>query len=175
MSECFEVDFLPVGENSCSGDAICLRYGSPQTGYNINIVDGGYASTTEAIVSHLNSFYGRPTRIDNVVLTHADRDHAAGLVEILERYEVGALWMNRPWLYADQVIHHFHGNWSVPGLISHLRNEYDKLVELETIANRKGIPIYEPLQGAQIGEFVVLAPSRERYMGSRQKTDDRAR
>jgi hypothetical protein len=50
MSECFEVDFLPVGENSCSGDAICLRYGSPQTGYNINIVDGGYASTTEAIV-----------------------------------------------------------------------------------------------------------------------------
>jgi beta-lactamase superfamily II metal-dependent hydrolase len=164
MSECFEVDFLPVGENSCSGDAICLRYGSPQTGYNINIVDGGYASTTEAIVSHLNSFYGRPTRIDNVVLTHADRDHAAGLVEILERYEVGALWMNRPWLYADQVIHHFHGNWSVPGLISHLRNEYDKLVELETIANRKGIPIYEPLQGAQIGEFVVLAPSRERYI-----------
>jgi beta-lactamase superfamily II metal-dependent hydrolase len=164
MPQGFEIDFLPVGENSCSGDAICVRYGSPESGYIINVIDGGYASTTETIITHLNSHYGRPTRIHNVVLTHADRDHAAGLIGILEQYEVAALWMNRPWLYAEEIVHHFHGNWTVPGLVSHLRDEFDKLVELESIAIRKGIPIYEPLQGAQIGEFVVLAPSRERYI-----------
>lgn len=164
MPQGFEIDFLPVGETSCSGDAICVRYGSPETGYTINVIDGGYASTTETIITHLNSHYGRPARIHNVILTHADRDHAAGLIGILEQYEVGALWMNRPWLYAEQVIHHFHGNWTVPGLVSHLRDEFDKLVELESIALQKGIPIYEPFQGAVVGQFVVLAPSKERYI-----------
>lgn len=164
MPHGFEIDFLPVGENSCSGDAICVRYGSSESGYTINLVDGGYSSSTDTIIAHLNAHYGRPTRIHNVVLTHADRDHAAGLIGILEQYEVGALWMNRPWLYAKQIINNFHGNWTVPGLVRHLRDEFDKLVELENIAIRKGIPIYEPLQGAQIDKFVVLAPSRERYV-----------
>ena len=36
---------------------------------------------------------------------------------------------------------------------------------LEELANEKGIPISAPLQGAQIGEFLVLAPSKERYLG----------
>ena len=164
MEQGFEIDFLPVGENSCSGDAICVRYGTAETGYEINVIDGGYGSTTQSIIDHIDANYGRPTGIDNVVLTHADRDHAAGLIGILEHYEVGALWMNRPWLYADQVIHHFHGNWTLSGLIQHLRDEFDKLVELEKIAQRKGIPICEPFQGARIGGFVVLAPSKERYI-----------
>ena len=164
MAQGFEIDFLPVGEGSCSGDAICVRYGTPEAGYTINVIDGGYGSTTQTIIDHLNANYGSPTRIHNVVLTHADRDHASGLIGILEHYKVDALWMNRPWLYADQIVHHFHGNWTVPGLVQHLRDEFDKLVELERIALRKGIPIHEPLQGAQIGEFVVLAPSRERYI-----------
>jgi hypothetical protein len=57
MPQGFEIDFLPVGENSCSGDAICVRYGSPESGYTINIVDGGYGSTTETIVDHLYNHY----------------------------------------------------------------------------------------------------------------------
>ena len=40
MPQGFEIEFLPVGETSCSGDAICVRYGSPETGYTINVIDG---------------------------------------------------------------------------------------------------------------------------------------
>jgi beta-lactamase superfamily II metal-dependent hydrolase len=165
MADSFEIDFLPVGENARSGESICIRYGSIATGYHIHVVDGGYANTTETIIQHLANHYGRPRRIENVVLTHADGDHAPGLIGILENYEIGALWMNRPWLYASEVLHHFHGNWTIQGLIDHLRAEYSTLVTLENIALKKGIPIYDPLQGARIGPFVVLAPSRERYVG----------
>ncbi len=161
--EGFEIDFLPVGEESRSGDAICIRCGSAERGYTINVVDGGFKATTAKIIEHLDQNYGRPSRIDNVVLTHPHADHAAGLVGILEAYEVGALWMHRPWLHSEEVIHNFHGNWTVHGLSAHFREEFATLVELEAIANRKNIPIYEPFQGAQIGEFVVLAPSRARY------------
>ncbi|WP_342723920.1 hypothetical protein AAFG07_33235 [Bradyrhizobium sp. B097] len=38
------------------------------------------------------------------------------------------------------------------------------IASLEEIATRKGIPIGEPLQGAFIGPFRVLAPSRARYL-----------
>jgi len=160
----YEIDFLPVGEQSCSGDAICIRYGSVADGFTIHLIDGGYTSTTTTIINHLNSHYGRPERIENVVLTHADGDHAAGLVGILEHYEIGALWMNRPWLYAAEIIHRHHGNWTVAGLTAHLQEAFPTLVELETIANEKGIPIFDPFQGANIGAFTVLAPSRERYI-----------
>ena len=165
MADGFEIDFLPVGESACSGESICIRYGSAATGYHIHVVDGGYASTTETIIQHLANHYNQPKRIENVVLTHADGDHAPGLIGILETYEIGALWMNRPWLYAAEILHNFHCNWSLQGLIDHLRSEYSTLVTLEDIAIKKGIPIYSPLQGAQIGPFVVLAPSRARYVG----------
>jgi hypothetical protein len=64
MPEGFEIDFLPVGENSCSGDAICVRYGSPESGFTINVVDGGYASTTETIIAHLRAFLSKVYSVD---------------------------------------------------------------------------------------------------------------
>ena len=164
MAQGFEIDFLPVGENSCSGDAICVRYGSAESGYKIHVIDGGYKNTATTIMAHLTNYYGSPRRIDHVVLTHPHTDHAGGLAEVLENYEVGALWMHRPWLYASQIVHHFHGNWTAEGLAKHLRDELPTLVELESSAIRKDIPICEPFQGANIGKFLVLAPSKARYL-----------
>ena len=45
-----------------------------------------------------------------------------------------------------------------------MKEMHPYLVELEEIAARKKIPIYDAFQGAQIGEFVVLAPTRDRYI-----------
>ena len=72
--------------------------------------------------------------------------------------------MNRPWLYADEVINHFHGNWSIEGWIKHVRETHEYLVELEDLARGRGMEPQEVFQGAQIGPFHVLAPSRGRYI-----------
>ena len=45
-----------------------------------------------------------------------------------------------------------------------MKEMHPYLVELEEIAARRKNPIYDAFQGAQIGEFVVLAPTRDRYI-----------
>jgi len=73
------VTFLDIGQ----GDAILIR--SP-SGHNI-LVDGGPSgeAITEALGRHL-PFWDRHLHL--VVLTHPDQDHLAGLVTVLERYDV---------------------------------------------------------------------------------------
>lgn len=159
----YDIDFLPVGTKASSGDAIALRYGNDLSGYTVHIVDGGYADTAPGLIEQIRTGYNTEY-VDFVVLTHADGDHAAGLVEVMQTLSVGALYMNRPWLYAGDIIHHFHGNWTISGLYNHLREKYPTLVELESIAAMRGIPVYEAFQGTAIGQFRVLAPSKQRYL-----------
>ncbi|MDR9775024.1 MBL fold metallo-hydrolase [Rhizobium hidalgonense] len=159
----FEIDFLPVGNGTKSGDAICLRYGNPNSGFAIHVVDGGYTETGEDIVVHLKTRFGNPRRIDHVVLTHPDTDHISGLFELFYNFQVGTLWMHRPWLHADQIIHRFHGNWSLGGLTNHLRDQFAALRELEELALANGARVMSPVQGRNIGAFTILAPSIDRY------------
>ena len=84
--------------------------------------------------------------------------------QYLEHFSVGALWMLLPWNYVDELISRFDRYTNPENLKKKLREAYPYLVELEKIANRKGIEIRAPLQGAQIGAFTVLAPSRARYL-----------
>lgn len=158
----FEVDFLPVGENG-SGDAICIRYGD-DSGFYVHVVDGGYTDTAETIINHITKHYGPNVVIHHMVLSHADDDHARGLIGVLQHFTVLNLWMNRPWLYCAEVIQHFHGNWTLAGLEKEIKAAHSYLVDLEAIANEKGTVIHEVFQGAQIGAFTVLAPSRDRYV-----------
>lgn len=159
----YEVDFLPVGEGS--GDAIVIRYGDDTNGYSVHVVDGGRAETAQTVIDHINNFYPG-YYINHMVLSHADDDHATGLVGVMEKVEVKHLWMNRPWLYAAEILHHFHGNFTLQGLIDNIKERHPYLVELERVANRKGTVIHEVFQGAQIGAFNVLAPTRNRYVNS---------
>jgi hypothetical protein len=82
----------------------------------------------------------------------------------MERFEVKHLWMNRPWIYVDEVINNFHGNYNREGLIRDIRQKHDYLVCLEDLALARGTPIHEVFQGTVIGAFTVLAPSRARYI-----------
>ncbi|MGN7830900.1 ComEC/Rec2 family competence protein [Pseudoxanthomonas sp. 22568] len=159
----YEIDFLPVGEGS--GDAIVIRYGEAATGYWLHVIDGGRTETADTIVDHIDAFYPG-YHINHMVVTHADNDHACGLVGVMKKKRVEHLWMNRPWLYASEVLHHFHGNYTLQGLIDEIKSRHSYLVELEQLARAQGTQIHEVFQGDQIGKFTVLAPHKQRYIQS---------
>jgi beta-lactamase superfamily II metal-dependent hydrolase len=161
MAEYYEIDFRQV-HTSKSGDAIPIRY---QLGSNwyVHLVDGGYTSTAPAVAEFIETTYGT-SRINNVVVTHPDKDHAEGLGPIVENFDIGALWMLCPWHYAANVLPYFPRYQSIDRLAKRLQDEYPYIHELEKIARRRNIPIKEPFQGTRIGPFIVLAPSPARYL-----------
>ena len=164
MAAYFEIDFLSVGDSQ-SGDAIALRYERDGNTF-VHVVDGGFQDDGPHVMAHLRKYYGG-TGVSHVVLTHPDSDHADGLRTVLEECAMptgGGLWMLRPWLYAADLLGHFARFTTVSGLEKALREAYPSVAALEEIAQRRGIPIYEPFQGATIGEFTVLAPSKARYL-----------
>ena len=162
MTDYFELDFLNV-DSKRSGDAIPIRYEIGGMTY-IHVVDGGFQNTGQKVVNHIKRFYGDPDYIDYVVVTHPDGDHAGGLRTILEEFNVGALWMLRPWDYADELIHRFQRFTSVENLRRRLREIYPNIAALEDIAVQRGITVLEPFQGSTIGAFRVLSPTKEHYL-----------
>jgi beta-lactamase superfamily II metal-dependent hydrolase len=158
----FEIDFLSV-EAKESGDAIALRY-QINGATSIHLVDGGFQDTGDHVVEHVQKYYGTSAVVDRVIATHPDGDHLAGLPTVLENLTVQELWMLRPWAYAHEIIDRFKNVGSVDYLIRALREAYPHVSTLEEIANRKRIPIREPFQGAAIGSFRVLAPTKARYL-----------
>ena len=159
----FEIDFLEAGTNS-SGDAIALRYQDDGGTTYIHVVDGGYTDDGAKLVAHVKEYYEDPESIDNVVLTHPDGDHAAGLASVVEDFAVGALWMNRPWNHLEALLPRFEYDYTQDGLKRRLKRDFPNTAELERLAEAKGIEIKDVFQGDQIGPFTVLAPSRDRYL-----------
>lgn len=80
-----EVVFLDVGQ----GDAILIKTPDKQ----VILIDGGPDNRVLRRLGENLPFYRR--RIDLVIYSHYHDDHTIGLVEVVERYQVGKL------LYAD--------------------------------------------------------------------------
>lgn len=127
------VVFFDVGE----GDAIFIE--TPR-GQQI-LIDGGPSPTT--LISALGRrmpFWDRS--LDLVILTHADDDHIAGLIPVLERYRVGRV---------------------LDSGYEHVSPMYERWLEL---IEEKGIPSHLARAGMRIGagngvELVVLHPGTE--------------
>jgi len=162
MPDYYEIDFLNVGPKK-SGDAIPIRY-STSGNIRIHVVDGGFQEKGEELVNHIKQYFDSPSKINAVVVTHPDGDHAGGLRKLFENFEIDELWMLRPWLYVDELINLFKHFTSKDNLKKRLKELYPNIAKLEELADENEIPILEPFQGNQIGEFVVLAPSKERYL-----------
>ena len=82
----FEVDFLKVGEESSSGDAIPLRYGDlhgDRSSQYVVVIDAGFKETGPDVVHFVRERY-QTFVVDLAISTHPDRDHAAGLGVVLD-------------------------------------------------------------------------------------------
>lgn len=78
-----EIYFLSVGQ----GDSIFIE---TPLGHQI-LIDGGPDATISEKLARLLPFWDK--EIDLIILTHPDRDHVAGLVDVLKRYRIdNVLW-----------------------------------------------------------------------------------
>lgn len=163
LPDAIEIDFLPVGTGNRSGDAIAMRY--RRNGIeSVMIYDGGTQDSGAALIQHVRNHYGT-NRVDHVVNSHPDNDHASGLSLVLEQMEVGALWIHRPWAYSKLLSGYFADPRYTPeGLARRFKDNMSAAHTLEKVATTRRIPIYEPYQGASIGAFVVLSPERNWYL-----------
>lgn len=163
----YEIDFLPVGDGSRSGDAIALRYGNltgPRHEQTVIVIDGGFTDDGEALVKHLRNYYGTDI-VDVVVSTHPDQDHVCGLKVVLEQLQVRELWMHRPWQHSQEMASLRHKAFASAKLDEKVEKSLQGESELEDLANSLGIPIREPFTGVATpgNAFVVLGPTVEYY------------
>lgn len=159
----YEIDFLAVGDGKRSGDAIAVRYGSPGA-YRIMVVDGGNKESGQALVDHIKGYYNS-TRVDYLVNTHPDTDHASGLEVVMENLQVGEAWVHQPWNYPEKIINWFKdGRITVDSLRERLQDALYHAYRIEELAKAKHVPVYEPFQGSKIGDFHVVSPSRDWYL-----------
>ena len=162
MTDFIEIDFLEAGDKG-SGDAIAIRHRQNTLDW-IYVVDGGYTDDGQKLVNHIRKYYDNPSYIDHVVLTHPDADHASGLATVLNEFNIGCLWMNRPWQHVDELMPRFERYQDRDRLIARLKRDFPKPAELEEIANDRGIEINDAFLGTCIGEFTVLSPNKAAYL-----------
>ncbi len=164
----YEVDFLAVGEESKSGDAIALRFGDLEASreeQTVVIIDGGYKQSGEDLVSHIKEHYGTDI-VDLVVLTHPDSDHASGLHVVLEKLTVKKLWMHKPWEHSDgKAIQFEDGRVTDKSIGERLKNALETAYTLCQLAEEKNIPIEEPFTGLLdvTGNIKVAGPTHDYY------------
>ncbi|MGO9267459.1 MAG: MBL fold metallo-hydrolase [Candidatus Binataceae bacterium] len=159
-----EIEFRPVGEGSKAGDCLVIRHGTPQE-YWVTVVDGGTRDSGAALVDHLRALCGKDVKVADVIVTHADQDHASGIRDVLEGLKVYNLWMHVPWLHAAEARPYFKDKrFTDAGLADKLRKEYDILNELFDLASARNVVVREPFRDAIIGPFRVLSPTSYSYV-----------
>ncbi len=143
----YEIDFLKVGADEKSGDAIALRF--PRQGrWAVVVIDGGFVDVGAELVEHVQRWYNT-RRVDLVISTHPDADHLNGLTPVLEGLDVTELFIHLPRLHRSDV-----SDWGVEPV--------DDLVRL---AQRRRVTVTEPFAGeSRFGGILTIAgPTVEYY------------
>jgi beta-lactamase superfamily II metal-dependent hydrolase len=164
----YEVDFLGVGRESKSGDAIAIRFGNlhgRRDEQTVVVIDGGFSDTGTELVEHIRTHFGTDT-VDLVISSHPDQDHINGLEALLNELDVKELWLHQPWLHNQNLADEFaDGRLTDSSLGERLKQNLERAWSLAKLANRKGIVLKEPFTGLtyKLGAVKVLGPSQSYY------------
>ncbi|MFH1029927.1 MAG: MBL fold metallo-hydrolase [bacterium] len=164
----YDIDFLPVGDKTTTGDAIAVRFGNlhgDRSEQTVIIIDGGFQESGEKMVNFIQDVY-KTNEIDLVISTHPDQDHSSGLQKVLENLFVKKLWMHKPWDHADEIKNMFvNGKVTEKSIREDLKKSLEEAKGLEALANKKGILIEEPFAGKSEfnGQLLVLSPTENFY------------
>lgn len=163
-----EIDFLPVGEKTQSGDAIVMRFGDlrgTRDKYSVVIIDAGFQENGEQVVKHVSNIY-KTNIVDLIISTHPDADHAGGIPTILEELSVKKIWMHKPWDHTDNIAKLFKKSSVTDKQIEkEIIKSLITVKNIEEIADSKGIKIVEPFTGItdDTKRIVVLGPDIDFY------------
>jgi len=164
----YEIDYIPVGNNSRSGDAIAFRFGNlagTRDEQFVVVIDGGFKDSGEQLVQLIKDTY-KTQQVDLVISTHPDEDHISGLLIVLEKLSVGQLAMHRPWNHASEIKSFFKDKrLTKSGLEARLEKSLQYANDLESLAIKKRIEIVEPFAGITgfNNRAIVLGPSSDYY------------
>lgn len=164
----YEIDFLPVGDGSSSGDAICLRYSSDEGAtWHVGVIDGGTQASGEALCKHIKTHYGTET-IDFLICTHPDQDHASGLSNVMEQLTVKKLLIHCPWDYIDYFFDSVNdGRVTKESLRKRLIECHPYAYTIYEKAIQNNIPIYHPFSDTndhKIPNLSIVGPSGNFYL-----------
>ncbi|WP_419779883.1 DNA internalization-related competence protein ComEC/Rec2 [Maridesulfovibrio sp.] len=84
------VDILDTGQSQC------VVISGPEGSRTVVDGGGGFGRTFDMGRSIVGPWlaYGHMPQVDNIVMTHGDRDHAGGLAYLLEKFSVGRFYFN---------------------------------------------------------------------------------
>lgn len=166
----YEIDFIGINEESKNADAICFRYFNEYDNrYHIGIYDGGTKSYGIKMKNHITKYYKQKDKkliIDFVICSHPHLDHAPGLVEILNEFEVKKVYINRPWLHINELFEKVKDRRTTKhSLEEYLKNNYKYVIDIEKVCEEKNIKIEDAFEGTIIdNRITVLSPTKEFYI-----------
>lgn len=161
----YEIDFLAVGDESKSGDAIAIRYGNlhgRRDEHTVIVIDGGFSDDGQRLVEHIQTHY-QTNQVDLVISTHPDQDHINGLSTVLKQLQVSRLWIHKPWEHPNLKSRFRDGRVTDNSIGERLKVNLEAAFELEKLAQSKLVMVEEPFAGTRCGEMLVLGPSRPYY------------
>lgn len=165
----FEIDFLPVGDSTRSGDAITLRFGNLKGQRNeqtVVVIDGGFNDTAHLITDTIRKSY-RTDTIDLIVLTHPDLDHSAGLDNVINEdgITVKKILMHKSSDYSRAIKGLHDENSGTAGFNKQAVRSLRDVNNIIKAAKDNNVPIEEPFEGLRLFDDAIhiLGPSQQYY------------
>lgn len=163
----YELDFIGVPEKTKDADAVGIHWIENEI-HTIGIYDTGFEKYGEELKRIVEQYYYTDDKknIDFAICSHSDQDHVSGLKFIIENLSVNKIYMNRPWLYVDELYKKINdGRITKDSLERRLKETYKFLFEIEELALTKNIEILEIFEGTKINNRLsVLHPTKDKFI-----------